>query len=171
MSSTSSLNSISEDEESIPLDGHDKDMTCVAKIDPTTPMGRAAVIQSLLTVEDTEQEAIQGWENEKKGGAAAGGKSCTTWKKEISSSSKTARARNDDGGQTSTVASGTMTLAGQPGQTTPVNDDEKKAQTISHSTTRRVSLPKANTIRVELDKLACCRSISYNRQIYNLSKQ
>ena len=134
-------------------------------------MGGAAVLQAIITAEDTEQDATKGRAKKDEGDTAAGGKSGTTWEKETSSSSKTARARNDDGGQTSTVASGTMTLAGQPGQTTPVNDDEKKAQTISHSTTRRVSLPKANTIRVELDKVACCRSISYNRQTYNLSKQ
>ena len=60
MSSTSSLTSISEDKESIPLDDHDKDMTCDANIDPTIPMGGAAVLQALRTAKDTEQESIQG---------------------------------------------------------------------------------------------------------------
>ena len=38
--STPSFDLISEDEESIPLEDHGKDMTCVSKIDPTAPMGR-----------------------------------------------------------------------------------------------------------------------------------
>ena len=55
---TLSLTSISEDEEFIPLDDHNKDMLCVAKIEPTGPWGGLSVLQALLTAEDTEQESI-----------------------------------------------------------------------------------------------------------------